>query len=238
MRSVLFAIIVGLVGLTVLVSLGVWQVQRLAWKQALIDEIAQGMQGDPVPLPDVVDPREHAYLRVTATGRLERPEIHVLTSIKNVGPGFRVIVPFELGDGNGGSTGRVVMVDLGFVREEWKNIFDRPHSIRLQKRMFRDKVTGVLHWPNEADGYTPAPDEERRMWFARDVAAMAQRLGTEPVLIVAQEHPDGDVPLPRPPGVDLPNNHLEYALTWFGLAIVWMIMSIFWLRAELRRASG
>lgn len=227
-------IVLGVFGVSVLCFLGAWQVERLAWKKGLIAEIEQGMLGDPVALPDKVDPEKHAYLRVAVTGRLERPEIHVLTSIKNVGPGFRVIVPMELSDGAAGPGGRMVLVDLGFVPEKMKNIFDRPHSIRLQKRLFRDEVVGILHWPNETDDWTPPPDEGRRIWFARDVAAMAERLGTEPTLIIAQSHPDGEVPLPRPPGVDLPNNHLEYAITWFGLAIVWATMAIFWLRSRLR----
>ena len=63
---------------------------------------------------------------------------------------------------------------------------------------------------------------------------MARALDTQPVFVVAEEHSLGDIPLPRPPGVDLPNRHLEYALTWFGLAIVWTFMSIFWLRSELK----
>ena len=236
-RSWLVPLIFAIGGVAILVALGTWQLQRMEWKQGLIDEIEARLDADPVALPDTVSEGEHHLLRVEATGYLERDEIHVISSIKRVGPGFRVIAPMELAE-NDQRTGRRIMVDLGFVPERMKSIWDRePSSIRLQKRHPRDRVVGVLYWPDEVDGYPPAPDAEREIWFARDVEAMARQLGTEPVLLVAEEHPDRDWPRPQPPGHDLPNRHLEYALTWYGLAVVWVIMSLIWLRSERRRRN-
>jgi surfeit locus 1 family protein len=86
-------------------------------------------------------------------------------------------------------------------------------------------ITGTLHWPNESDSFTPAPDTARNIWFARDVPAMARALGTGPVMVVARSDTgDGIMPVP----VDtagIPNDHLNYALTWFGLAVVWAGMT-------------
>ena len=233
-RRAIPPLLIGVLGVSILCFLGAWQVQRLAWKEGLIAEIEARINAEPVPLPEALDPERDAFLRVVLTGRLEKAELDVMSSIKNVGPGFRIIAPMELGQG-AEAIGRRVLVDLGFVPEKWKNLLDRPQSVRMQKRLFRDEVIGLVHWPNEVDSFTPPPDEARGIWFARDVDAMAAALGTEPVLVIAQRHPDGELPLPRPPGVDLPNNHLEYAITWFGLAFVWAIMSIVWLRSEIRR---
>ena len=134
------------------------------------------------PQIGILDDDSAAYAEGLRTG-------DVITSIKTRGPGFRVIVPMELGVDTE-STGRKIMVDMGYVPEKWKNLFDRPDSVRTKKRFYKDKVVGVLRWPNETDSYTPPPDKERGIWFARDVEAMAAALGTEPVLIVAESHPD------------------------------------------------
>ena len=239
-RGTLAPIILGVVGVAVLLTLGAWQVQRLTWKQSVIAAIEERLAADPVAIPDSPAQNRDHRLRVSTTGRIGKRELHVLTSIKKLGPGFRVIAPMELGDG-AESSGRLIMVDLGFVPEGLKSPSSRTDSVRWQKRLFHDRVTGLLYWPEETDSFTPPPDTEGNMWFARDVEHMAEQLGTEPVLLIAESHPDSDAgrdwPRPRPPGVDVPNKHLEYALTWFGLAIVWAGMSIFWLRAELKKAG-
>ena len=99
-------------------------------------------------------------------------------------------------------------------------------------------VTGNLHWPQEIDSFTPEPDLEANIWFARDLPAMAETLNSEPLLIVARTTslPDGPVmPLP----VDtagIPNDHLQYAITWFSLALIWVAMTaVFALRGTRRR---
>jgi surfeit locus 1 family protein len=124
-----------------------------------------------------------------------------------------------------------VLVDLGFVPEGAKDV------PRMAERV---RVEGNLMWPQEADGWTPAPDAARGIWFARDVAAMAEALGTEPVLVVARAVEGaalGTIPVP----VDasgVPNDHYEYAITWFGLALVWAAMSALLIRRTLRRAPA
>ena len=227
-------ILIGGIGVPILLGLGAWQVQRLSEKEVLIQEVEARMASDPVALPDQVDPEKDRLLRVAVRGRLGRREIPILTSLKPYGPGFRIITPMEIAP-DGHTVTRRIMVDLGYVPERMKSIFDRGRTVRLEKRLFHDRVVGYVYWPDETDGYTPEPDRERRIWFARDVEAMAKELDTDPVLVVAENHPDGDVPLPQPPAANLPNKHLEYALTWFSMAAIWAVMSIIWLRAELRR---
>ncbi len=89
-------------------------------------------------------------------------------------------------------------------------------------------IEGVLHWPREVSTFTPEPNLEDRLVFARDVPAMAEILDARPVLLVARETAavaGAEWPRPLPPSVDLPNDHLGYAITWFFLAGVWAAMT-------------
>ena len=221
-NGMLLPILFGVVGTAILIGLGVWQMQRLEWKEGLIDRIEARMAQAPVAVPDNPAKADHHLLRVAVSGRTGPDEIHVITSIKRLGPGFRVIMPVDM-------DGRRVMVDLGFVPEAEKDT-DRGAPRDLA-------VTGFVYWPEEVDSFTPEPDQGRGIWFARDVARMADHLSAEAVLIVAQTHDLGDWPRPRPPGVDAPNRHLEYALTWFGLAFVWASMTLVWIRSNRREAG-
>src|SRR5690606_21139182 len=116
-----------------------------------------------------------------------------------LGAGFRVISPLTQDDG------RRVLVDLGYVPQDMKAVGARG----AQGSVGVIEVTGVLLWPRETDGFTPEPDLSRNIWFARNVEAMAEALETEPLMIVAEAHGLGEWPRPVPPGVDLPNRHLE-----------------------------
>jgi surfeit locus 1 family protein len=124
--------------------------------------------------------------------------------------------------------GRRVMADLGFVGLDAKDTPRIAGTITLR---------GHLHWPDEVDSWTPAPEAD--LWFGRDVPAMAAALGTEPVLIVvARMSPPvpGVTPLPIDTS-DIPNDHLGYAITWFSLAFVWAIMSGFFIIRMGRRPA-
>ncbi|MEX0328139.1 MAG: SURF1 family protein [Ruegeria sp.] len=213
MRRVLFLLIFGLAGLGVLVSLGVWQVQRLAWKQGVLAEIESRISAEPVSLPLQVSEGGDKYLPVTVSGDMQPGEIHVLVSVKQVGAGYRIIQPFRTDD-------RTILVDRGFVPVTAKD------TLRQTGQM---EISGNLHWPDEIDSYTPEPDLDANIWFARDVPNLAAALGSEPVLLIARSQTDpGVTPLP----VDtagIPNDHLQYAITWFGLALVWAAMTGYFL---------
>ncbi len=217
MRRTLFLLIIGLGGAAILISLGVWQVQRLAWKQAIISDIEARIVATPVTLPETLDPQNDAYLPVVADGVLGDGEIHVLVSQKDVGAGYRIIAPFLLEDG------RQIMVDRGFALTTAKD---------TNRATGPAQIIGNLQWPQETDGFTPAPDLSANIWFARDVSAMADTLQSLPILLVARSSSlqDADIsPLP----VDtarIPNDHLQYAITWFSLAAIWLGMSLFFLR--------
>lgn len=220
-RRVLSVALFGIVGVAILVSLGVWQLQRLAWKEAVLAEIEARIAAEPVPLPDAVDTSRDRYLPVEMTGRFEGDPVRVLVSVQGSGPGFRLIHAFE-------TDGRRVLVDRGFLADG----VAQPEAPESEVT-----VVGNLHWPDEVDGFTPAPDLVRNQWFARDVNALAAYLETEPVFIVLRDLSVADVPLtPLPVTVEgIPNNHLGYALQWFGLVIVWLGMTAFLLWRITRR---
>lgn len=226
MKRLLFLLIVGLGGIAVLISLGLWQVQRLAWKERIIAAIEARIALDPVAFDSILapDPVADRFRPVTVAGRTTGDEVLVLSGRKGVGAGFEVISSFVT------ESGRQILIDRGFVPETARHTARPATSLR---------VTGNLHWPEETDRYTPPPDAATGLWFARDVAGIAARLQTEPVLVVARavEGPEqGIVPV----AVDtstIPNDHRNYAITWFSLAGVWAGMTaIFLWRIRLRKS--
>lgn len=207
-----------------LVSLGIWQLQRLAWKEGVLAEIEARIVDAPVVLPDTLSVEADRYLPVRVSGRTLEREIDVLVSTKEQGAGFRVISAFETEEG------RVIMVDEGYVRQTEKDAA-RP-SVEMT-------VTGNVHWPDEIDGFTPEPDLGAEIWFARDVPAMAAFLETEPVLVIARTVTGTDArATPLPVSTQgIPNSHLGYAIQWFGLALVWAGMTAFFVWRMQRRTT-
>jgi surfeit locus 1 family protein len=220
LRRMIWPILFGLGGAAILVSLGVWQVQRLGWKQEVLADIEARIAAPAVPLPGTPDADAHPYLPVEATGTLGADHVRVLVSQRGLGAGYRVISPLDTG-------GRRVLVDRGFMPTEGvPPVHEGPVT-----------VTGNLHWPQEVDGYTPENDLARNIWYARDVGALAQRFGAEPVLIVARDLSVPDAPV-TPLPVDtaaIPNDHLNYAITWFSLAALWLGMTLYLLWRIRRR---
>ncbi len=225
MRSALFLIIIGLGGAAILISLGVWQMQRLAWKQGVIADIEARIGAEPVALPTDIDLERDSYLPVRISGSYPADyAIRVLVSQKDQGAGYRLISAFE-------TQGRRVLVDRGFAPTSAKSPSVAQGEV---------EIVGNLQWPQEVDRFTPAPDWVDNIWFARDVPAMADGLKTEPVLVVARQVSDDD-PAVTPLPVDtarIPNNHLQYAITWFSLAALWLAMTFYFIRRSRPASEG
>lgn len=221
MKRIAFLLTIGLGGAAILISLGVWQVQRLAWKEGILREIDTRISDAPIALPTTPDPATDAYLPVEVSGTLRAEYLRVLVSKKQVGAGYRIIRPMLHPEGN-------ILIDMGFV----------PVS-RADDLLFEEgpptRVIGNLQWPQEIDSYTPAPDLSENIWFARDVQAMATALDTRPILVVRRDAPQSGGPV-TPMPVDtaaIPNDHLQYAVTWFSLAAIWLLMTVYFLRRGL-----
>ena len=209
----LFFVCIAIPGLIVLLSLGVWQTKRLAWKEALLENIRSNLSSEPSLLPISIKKSEHNYKMVKIRGSLEPISIFILTPVKGSGAGFRVISPFKLKDGG------KILVDRGVIKEK-----DKP---RLETSGKQRLVLGYLSWPNETDYFTPEPNFTRNIWFSRDLEKMANFLKTEPILVVATENRlDPSIKM-QDPTYDIPNNHLQYAITWFMMSILWFGMSVY-----------
>ncbi len=212
MRRMVFPLAIGLLGGAILIALGIWQMQRLAWKEGVLAEISARIADAAVPLPATLDPEADRYMPVTVAGRFTGEHADVLVSRKQIGPGVRVVEVFETVDG------RRVLVDRGFLPDEARS------DARLSGPA---EVEGNLHWPEETDGFTPPPDAATGLWFARDVDALAAALDTEATFIVARR-PTGGAIEPMPVDTSgIPNDHLNYAITWFSLAAVWLGMTAY-----------
>lgn len=198
-----------------LVGLGVWQVRRLHWKEDLIARIAAARTAQPVPIDRLLASRQDVAFRraILECGDLERRPYLKLFSVLDGHAGFRVIVSCPLEGGAYGS----VLVDRGFVDEDRGEQF-----AALVGRPDVGPETGVLRLPDPKTFVTPPNDPGAGLWYARDTQAMSARLGgARPLpyffmLDGPASAPGGPVLAPLP--VNLPNNHLQYAVTWFGLA--------------------
>lgn len=217
MRNLIFPLILGIGGCAILLYLGFWQLQRLEWKEAILADIDARIAAAPVALPLSVSSADDNYrgvaVRATPTGE----ELHVLVSGTAAGTGFRVISKMEMRPGVN------IMVDLGLLPIEDKNAL--PSA-------FETDIIGNLIWPDDKNSSTPEPDIAANTWFARDVTAMSQHLGTLPIMIVARSSSVQDprvTPLPIN-SANIKNDHLEYAITWFLLAAVWAAMTFYLIR--------
>ena len=207
----MFPYFFGILGVLILAGLGIWQVQRLAWKNNLIREISESLGTPPVSVVPSEINIGSQYLSVSANGKFLEKELHVLHSLKPYGPGFKVIKPFKL------SSNEIILVDLGFVEEKNK----------AKERIFTDEtIKGNIFFPNETDFFTPDPNLDRNIWFARNLDSMANYLGTMPILLVLSNSVDRGV-ITTPLRANLVNNHLQYAVTWFSMAVTWVFMSFY-----------
>ncbi len=216
MRTYLVPVLIGVVGCAILAALGVWQLKRLAWKEGVLTEIEARIGASPGIIPERPDIGSDRFMPVHVIGDFDGSDIPVFLS-HDSGPIYRLVAAMETEDG------RRIMVDRGAIPGRG----DPVQSLRTMP-VTDVTVIGNLHWPDEVDGWTPEPDG-RGVFFGRDVVAMAQVLETEPVLVVAREVSVNEPATTLLPVTvtGIPNNHLGYAIQWFGLAIVWAGMTFF-----------
>lgn len=229
-RRIGFLLVFGLGGVALLVSLGVWQLQRLEWKRGLIARIEARAAAPALEATgrETREPFDHRAAIALGAYPEDAPQIRYLTSLKGLGPGFRLIAPFELRDGTR------ILIDRGFAPEAAAPRGGAAPAPPTGEQ----RIEGRLRWPNERSAFSPEPNREQMLWFAREVESMADALGTEPVLLVQEfrgqefqgqesrgEEGAGAWPKPLPSAVSLPDNHLGYAITWFSLAVIWLVMT-------------
>jgi surfeit locus 1 family protein len=204
-----------LIGLAILIGLGEWQLQRLKWKEDLLARIAALQTASARPLETVLRAGgDMDYVRASfACPDLERRPMLRLFSVRDGVAGYRLITACPV---SAGAT-QSVLVDRGFVSLELAAVAMQPGRALLP-----GPITGVLRKGDKPTFVTPVNRVSQNLWYSRDVPAMARTLGVAapaPVfLMLEQPAPPAGGPTPAPVPIDIPNRHLEYAITWFGLA--------------------
>ncbi|HEY3697578.1 SURF1 family protein [Phenylobacterium sp.] len=207
------------VALAILCGLGTWQLKRLAWKEALLARIAALQGAAPQAAAPVLERaaggRDADFTRVTldCPGLPTAPFLE-LYAVRDGEAGARLISACAVQTGRYGS----VLVDRGFIAD---SISARPPVTPGDRASFT--LTGVLRRPDKPTFVTPPNEPAANHWYSRDAPAMARALGVRapaPLMLMAETSSNPGwkalVPAPLPP--EIPNRHLEYALTWFGLA--------------------
>jgi surfeit locus 1 family protein len=219
--------IASVIAFAILCGLGFWQLERLQWKLALIETVNRNMAAPPLTLEQALtsDPQAIQYRRITLSGVFDNALESYSFATSAGGEGlYHVLTPFTTDDGH------MLLVDRGVVPESKLD----PATRKEGDPPGETEVTGVWRIPDPPGAFTPPPDTARRIWYARDVPAIAAARGITlavPVLIEADATPNpGGLPLGGQTVVSFRNLHLGYALTWFGFAAcligVWLAYHI------------
>lgn len=242
-RALVAATIATILSLAILIALGTWQMQRLAWKEGVIARIAERVRAEPVaPLAEAhwpsFDPQAHEYVRVRVSGVFENDaeaQVYALAPSRTRGQpiqGYAVMTPLLLPDGSR------ILVNRGFVPTELRDPAARPAT----PPEGRVEIVGLVRAPEARTMFVPEniPADER--WMTRDLAQIAAARGLDrvaPFWIDAEFDPAApEWPRAGASVLDPPNNHLQYALTWYGLALVLVVVFALYARGRLRRAHG
>ena len=224
-----------LAALALLIGLGVWQLQRLEWKRGLIAEIETRAKAPPIILAEALalakDGGDPSYLHVRVAGRFENDKERHLYALADGAPSWHLITPLVADDG------ATVMVDRGFVPDALKEQATRPQS----QVEGETSVTGLVRVPESKGAFTPDSDPDRDRWYYRDLDGMAQSMfgdkpqNLAPFFLEAEEGgPPGSWPRGGQTRLDLPNNHLQYAITWFLLAFCLLVIYAVYVRQALQ----
>ena len=231
-RSVVTASVFAVIGFVILCGLGAWQLERLAWKQKLIADLNARVGVEPQPLPAVPEQERDEFRRVRVRvqfaqggqalvytpGSALRPDMS--------GAGYWVMAPAKSERGT-------IVINRGYVAPEARGNIGTPPSGDVE-------IVGALRWPEEGGAFTPPDEPANNVWYRRDPAAIAAAKNWGPVapFYIEQDSPQlAGAPRAGPLVVKLPNNHLQYAITWFGLAGALAAVYLVWLRGRLRRVT-
>jgi surfeit locus 1 family protein len=228
-----------LAGLALLIGLGLWQIQRLHWKEGLIAQIEARTKGPPITLEHALalarEGRDPSYWRVRIDGRFHHALERYLYAVSDGRVGWHVITPLET------EAGEMVIIDRGFVPDELKD----PSSRALGEVGNVVTVTGIARAPDTQGLFIPDNEPEANRWFWRDLQAMARSMFPEATVEVAPfylEAEKSNVPGGWPEGgqtrLALPNNHLQYAITWFLMAAALLVIYGLYVRGLYRRRSS
>lgn len=211
-----------------LVLLGIWQVHRLHWKEALIARVDSRVSAPPSPAPGPaewpqINRQSAEYRHVRLTGHFRSGADTLVLAVTDLGSGFWVLTPFET------QRGFTVLVNRGYIDQR------RPVATPSGERT----VTGLLRITEPGGGFLRSnkPGEDR--WYSRDVAAIAVTHGLNdvaPYFVDADrgQEKGAKAPVGGLTVIAFPNNHLGYAITWFALAAMTVFAAAMLIRERVR----
>lgn len=231
----------------VFAGLGVWQLQRRVEKHALIARLNERLAAAPETLPAAAQwpsltPARDEFRRVSFTATYAPlPDAMVYSSGSAVrddisGPGTWAFLPVQL------AGGKIVVVNAGFVQNTMQDRQQQDRAVRPLITGDPTELTGYIRFPESAGALTPPESLAKRLWFTRDHLAMARALGwgegaraVAPFYIdLESPMPESGIPKPGALSVQLKDDHLQYAITWFTLAVAVIITFGVWWRGRRR----
>jgi surfeit locus 1 family protein len=220
--------------LILLLGLGSWQVERLQWKENLIATREQRSSGAPVALPaDITDPASFEFSKAVVTGHfLSNKEMLLAARSLNGNLGFHVVTPFIASDG------RAILVDRGWIPLEAKNPAERKAG-EIEGQL---TIEGLLRASQHGGWFVPDNKPQAASWWYVDVPAMTRAAGLEnarPYFLEAGAAPNpGGYPIGGQSRIELPNNHLQYAITWYSFAVSLSVIYFLYHRNLAREAEA
>jgi surfeit locus 1 family protein len=235
LRPALWPTLISLPILVLSLSLGIWQMERREWKLDILDRLTANQAAAPLTLDELLrgDPLRHEYGRVKVAGTfLHDKEFHLAArSLKNK-VGLQVVTPLKTDDG------RIVLFDRGWIPSEKKEPAQRTEG----QVAGRVELTGIVRRSQIKGRFVPDNAPDKNVWFQVDVPLMRQLAGASPdprldtFFLEADAAPNpGGVPIGGQTRLDIPNDHLQYAITWFliALALAGVYLAYHWENGRL-----
>jgi len=193
--------------ITIFCVLGTWQLYRLQWKLELIQEITFGLKSSPIEYSNSI---KKNYQRVNATGKFNFDKQIYLYSLNDSGkPGYDVITPFRTNKNEN------VLVNRGWIDKELKENASINPEVKSEQ-----EIVGLLRKIYKPNIFKPDNDLINNIWFSINLEDLKAVTGEQFYdFIIFLENNQSKTPLPRKINIDVPNNHLKYAITWYAISI-------------------
>jgi len=204
--------------ITLFCALGTWQIHRLQWKQDLINQINEGLNSTPLKYSKNI---KNNYQRVILQGKYDFKNQIFLYSLNEKGqPGFDIITPFET------TEEEYVLINRGWINKEMKN----NSKINLVNKK---KIVGLLKKIEKKNIFKPDNDIKKNIWFFIDLNKIQEITGRNFInSIVFLEDKTINLPSPKKITIEVPNNHLKYAITWYSISISILFYFLYFRRQQ------
>ena len=218
-RAYLFQLFV-IIFVTIFCALGTWQLYRLQWKLELISEITFGLDSSPIEYSNSI---EKNYQRVSAKGKFNfDKQIYLYSLNENGKPGYDVITPFRTNKNEN------VLVNRGWIKKELKN-----NPIINKNIEDEQKIIGLLRKIYKPNIFKPDNDLKNNIWFSINLEDLKVTSGERfNEFVIFLEDNQAKTPIPRKISIDVPNNHLKYAITWYAISISIIVYYLYFRRKK------